>query len=212
MSDYMESDFSGDLAGTDSLGEVNLPQTDILPDSASGLPDLGTDDASWLADGNGEAMLGYSDPLAHASEFVPPVFMPDDSGVMPMSEMPGGAPVASGQVFSYGIADDGGLVPTGDLPGMGNGILADGADLGQVIAMGEVAGAQHLPGQGFSGSEAVRAQFLHEHGYSEVPHGYRIHYIVPLEYGGADDPRNMILLTEEQCKEADNAHRLYYGR
>ena len=47
-------------------------------------------------------------------------------------------------------------------------------------------------------SEANKAAFLRNLGYSSTPYGYEIDHIKPLSQGGTDDPSNMQLLTKTQ--------------
>jgi hypothetical protein len=46
-------------------------------------------------------------------------------------------------------------------------------------------------------SSSARQEFLKMRGYLDTPFGYEVDHIVPLHWGGADDPSNMQLLTKE---------------
>ena len=98
-----------------------------------------------------------------------------------------------------------------EFSGVENGMLSDPSQLNELIAAGEVQGAIHVSAEDEVRSETAIKNFLHEHGYTDVPAGYEIHHIVPLSEGGADDPHNMVLLTEEQHDAITTAHRQYYG-
>lgn len=46
-------------------------------------------------------------------------------------------------------------------------------------------------------SSSARQEFLRTRGYLDTPAGYEVDHIVPLHWGGTDDPSNMQLLTKE---------------
>lgn len=175
-----------------------------------GIPDV--------PEGNVEELLAYPDPLAQAA-----LFQPDPFGLTDMAITSDGFSVDPSTVDStiagtdvdYAMAQDGGLMPSwsnvDEMDGVNNGMLSDDSQLDSVIAAGEVQGTEHISEEDIVRSEDAKEQFLHEHGYTEVPAGYEVHHIVPLSQGGADDPNNMILLTEAQHDAVTAAHRKYYG-
>lgn len=172
----------------------------------------------WHADvleGNGEELLAYPDPLAHAGEFHPNTFELNNAETSIDFGMPEVQESDASSVISYAMSSDGGLMPAwndvNEFSGVENGMLSDPSQLNELIAAGEVQGAIHVSAEDEVRSETVIKNFLHEHGYTDVPAGYEIHHIVPLGEGGADDPHNMVLLTEEQHDAITTAHRQYYG-
>ena len=92
-----------------------------------------------------------------------------------------------------------------------NGMLVDSSQLGNIVALGEVQGTEHIDSSHIERSEAVKAEFLAMHGYDSVPQGYEVHHIVPLSEGGADDVHNMILLSEHDHDIVTHAHKEFYG-
>ena len=87
----------------------------------------------------------------------------------------------------------------------------DGDDLETLTAMGEVEGTDHIDSEDYVRDMAARDSFLRSHGYDSVPEGYEVHHIVPLSEGGADDPDNMILVSEEDHESITAAHARFYG-
>ena len=168
-----------------------------------------------MPEGNGEVLLAYPDPLAHAGEFQPTPFELSnaengmDYGMVDAHEND------QSSAISYAMSSDGGLMPAwndvNEFSGVKNGMLSDASQLDDLIAAGEVQGTMHINAEDEVRSEAAIKNFLHEHGYVDVPAGYEVHHIVPLSQGGADDPHNMVLLTEEQHDAVTAAHRQYYG-
>ena len=168
-----------------------------------------------LPEGNHEELLAYPDPLAHADEFVPTPFELSD---IQTDMVHGSSNIQEDMEYSassYTMSVDGGLMPSwndvDDFAGVENGMLSDPSQLNELIAVGEVQGTMHINAEDEVRSEAAIKNFLHEHGYTDVPAGYEVHHIVPLSQGGADDPHNMVLLTEEQHDVVTSAHRQYYG-
>ena len=88
--------------------------------------------------------------------------------------------------------------------------VGDPDDLQTLIAAGEVEGTEHVDADDVERDPEVREIFLAEHGYDEVPEGFEVHHIIPLSEGGADDPDNMILVSEEDHDVITAAHRAYY--
>lgn len=165
-------------------------------------------------DGNSSLILSHQDPLMHAHEYQ-------------MHSFEAGEPVQAGDAL-HGMHDgnamDGGLYTMDmhnhlmpnwnnieDLPGVENGMLVDSSHLGNIVALGEVQGTEHIDSSHIERSEAVKAEFLAMHGYDSVPQGYEVHHIVPLSEGGADDVHNMILLSEHDHDIVTHAHKEFYG-
>ncbi len=93
-----------------------------------------------------------------------------------------------------------------------NGVFdGDEDDLETLTAMGEVEGTDHVDAEDYVRDMAARDSFLRSHGYDSVPEGYEVHHIVPLSEGGADDPDNMILVSEEDHESITAAHARFYG-
>lgn len=168
-----------------------------------------------LPEGNYEELLAYPDPLSHAGEFIPTPFELSDTQAdivhVPLEVQEN----MSSSAISYAMSVDGGLMPSwndvNDFTGVENGMLSDSSQLNGLIAVGEVQGTMHVHAEDEVRSEEAIKNFLHEHGYTDVPAGYEVHHIVPLSQGGADDPHNMVLLTKEQHDTVTSAHRQYYG-
>ena len=113
-----------------------------------------------------------------------------------------------------GVLGDGDLLPDvmpDDLPGVENGILVDNSpeNVALLADQGEIVGAEHHIE--VERSAEARAAFLAAHDLAAVPEGYELHHIIPLSEGGADDPRNMILLREDTHDAITSAHRAFYG-
>ncbi len=164
---------------------------------------------------NSEELLAYPDPLAHANEYHPASFNLNDEGVETGSEIPQTQANEGAVAISYTVSQDGGLMPAyndvNEFPGVENGMLLDPSYLDEVTKAGEIQGTMHVKAEDEVRNESSVKNFLNEHGYTEVPSGYEVHHIVPLSQGGADDPHNMMLLTEEQHEAVTLAHRQYYG-
>lgn len=93
-----------------------------------------------------------------------------------------------------------------------NGVFAGGADeLDALIGYGELENTEHLSAEEIQRDLGARDAFLSMHGYSAVPDGMEVHHVVPLCEGGADDPSNMILVSQEEHAEITAAHSRYYG-
>ena len=168
-------------------------------------------------DGNVDLMMGYPDPLAHAAEFHPAEFsldsqengMAGDGGFIPSD----GSITAA--AVPYTMAADGGIMPAvasvDMFPGVENGMLTDSAGLEGIIAAGEAAGTYHIAAADEHRSEAVKEEFLHSHGYADIPAGYELHHIVPLSEGGADDVHNLLLVSGFDHQQITDAQRAFYG-
>ena len=87
----------------------------------------------------------------------------------------------------------------------------DEQDLQALTAMGELEGTEHIDADDYVRDLAARDSFLKSHGFDSVPEGYEVHHIVPLSEGGADDPDNMILVSEEEHESITAAHARFYG-
>ena len=170
--------------------------------------------------GNAEELLSYQDPLMHSAEYIPASFLGGAAAYGAYDALAdGGAPAGSiGPVPADAAGIDtthaGALIPsaaeTGDLPGTEHGILVDETELGRIAGLGELPYAHHVSESEITRSPAARAAFLELHGLDHVPQGYEIHHIIPLSEGGADDPRNMILLTAEDHAAITAQHAAYY--
>ena len=57
----------------------------------------------------------------------------------------------------------------------------------------------------------MKEEFLHSHGYADIPAGYELHHIVPLSEGGADDVHNLLLVSEFDHQQITDAQRVFYG-
>ncbi|SFW55989.1 HNH endonuclease signature motif containing protein [Selenomonas ruminantium] len=191
----------------------NLPDVS-MPDMIGAEADFGEQALSLgmeVTAGNSADMMMYQDPLSHAQEFQPDPFLYQDDGLSgnSMNDVSNTSPV------SYITNAHGGLMPffndVDSLPGVQNGMLTDSSQLQQIIDMGEIDGAQHIHEEDIVRSEEMKKAFLHKHGYTEVPIGYEVHHIVPLSEGGADDPQNMILLSETDHNNVTAAQKMFYG-
>ena len=119
----------------------------------------------------------------------------------------------------HGAADDDGaydgpvIYERGSLSlSVENGVFNGGSeDLETLTAMGEVKGTEHIDSDDYARDIAARDSFLRAHGFDSVPEGYEVHHIVPLCEGGADEPDNMILVTEEDHDSITAAHARFYG-
>lgn len=93
-----------------------------------------------------------------------------------------------------------------------NGVFAgDGDDLAELIERGQIEDANHVASEDITRDLGARDAFLRAHGFEGVPEGYEVHHVVPLSAGGADDPSNMILLSEEDHNTITAAHSRFYG-
>lgn len=185
-----------------------------MPDLIGAEADFGEQDLSLgmeVTAGNSADMMMFQDPLSHAQEFQPDPFLYQDDGLSgnSMNDVSDTSPV------NYITNAHGGLMPflndVDSLPGVQNGMLTDSSQLQQIIDMGEIDGAQHIHEEDIVRSEEMKKAFLHKHGYTEVPVGYEVHHIVPLSEGGADDPQNMILLSETDHNAVTAAQHMFYG-
>lgn len=164
--------------------------------------------------GNTDMMMGYPDPLAHSAEYHPAAFSLEaqDAGLASNTD---NMADPAGNDMSYTIANDGGIMPavtsTDSFSGVENGMLIDPNGLDGLIAAGEVTGTHHIDAGNEHRSEAVKEEFLHSHGYANVPAGYELHHIVPLSEGGADDVHNMVLVPEFEHQQITDAQRRFYG-
>ena len=89
--------------------------------------------------------------------------------------------------------------------------VGDESDLEALIDAGKDPTAEHVDAEDAVRDPGVRAEFLAQHGYDELPEGYEVHHIQPISEGGADSPENMILVSEAEHDEITAAHREYYG-
>ncbi|MDD6088484.1 MAG: HNH endonuclease signature motif containing protein [Desulfovibrionaceae bacterium] len=95
------------------------------------------------------------------------------------------------------------------LPGIENGVfIGDSGDLDEIIKAGELEDTEHI--SGIVRSEAARSDFLELHGIDDTG-GMEVHHIVPLSEGGADEPCNMVLISERDHDIITNEHADYYG-
>lgn len=213
--DIVKSHLSGTVIPHGNLLSDGISDAELISGSASPFDAEINDD--WQMDfpeGNGDDLLAYPDPLAHAGEYLPDQFYLND--VQDNINIPTGDNDNLGSsAVSYIMSADGGVMPSwndvNELPGVENGMLSDPSQLDGLIAAGEIQGTTHINTDDEVRSEEAVKNFLHEHGYTDVPAGYEVHHIVPLSQGGADDPHNMVLLTEAQHDAVTAAHRQYYG-
>lgn len=221
----MDMMYGSDMAGNDmnTIDMMDMGDTHVLPDTTmpditmdgfAGNEDFGGHDfmtGGDIPEGNSSEMMMYQDPLSHAQEFQPDPFLMSEEGVNGDSV----SDTADTLAVSYIPNVHGGIMPAfsnvDSLPGVENGMLTDSSQLQQIIDMGEIAGAQHIDSDDIVRSEEMKKAFLHKYGYTEVPVGYEVHHIVPLSEGGADDPQNMILLSDMDHKAVTEAQHLYYG-
>ena len=89
--------------------------------------------------------------------------------------------------------------------------MGDESDLEALIDAGKDPTAEHVEAEDSVRDPGVRAAFLAQHGYDELPEGYEVHHIQPISEGGADSVDNMILVSEAEHDEITAAHREYYG-
>ena len=89
--------------------------------------------------------------------------------------------------------------------------VGDESDLEALIDAGKDPTAEHVETDEVVRDPAVRAEFLAQHGYDEIPEGYEVHHIQPVSEGGPDSAENMILVSEAEHDEITAAHREYYG-
>lgn len=89
--------------------------------------------------------------------------------------------------------------------------VGDESDLEALIDAGKDPTAEHVEAEDSVRDPGVRAAFLAQHGYDELPEGYEVHHIQPISEGGADSVDNMILVSEAEHDEITAAHREYYG-
>lgn len=216
----MHSDSTNDMMNmgndyTQSDGfvtDVSVP--DMLTDDMGGTADFGGDDLSVgmdVSEGNSTEMMMYQDPLIHAHDFQPDPFLYQDDSF----NVDGTSNGADLSPVNYITDAHGGIMPfvnnVNSLPGVQNGMLTDSSQLQQIIDMGQIDGAQHIHDDDIVRSADMKKAFLHQHGYTEVPVGYEIHHIVPLSEGGADNPQNMILLSEDDYNAVMSAQHMFYG-
>ena len=89
--------------------------------------------------------------------------------------------------------------------------VGDESDLEALIDAGKDPTAEHVEAEDSVRDPGVKAAFLAQHGYDELPEGYEVHHIQPISEGGADSVDNMILVSEAEHDEITAAHREYYG-
>ena len=201
-----------DMGANHTLTDVYMPN--MIPDDIGTGVDFGVNDLSVGTDifeGNSAEMMMYQDPLSHAQEFQPDPFLYNEDSLSgdSVNNTLDASPV------NYITNAHGGIMPfineVDSLPGVQNGMLTDSSQLQQIIDMGEIDGAQHVQEDDIVRSEEMKKAFLHKYGYTEVPVGYEVHHIVPLSEGGADDPQNMILLSETDHNAVTQAQHMFYG-
>ena len=131
------------------------------------------------------------------------------------------------QIYPYGFTPDYELTSSGGLDGMHEGaftyaslpegsvengmFVGDESDLEALIDAGKDPTAEHVEADEVVCNPAVRAKFLAQHGYEELPEGYEVHHIQPISEGGADSVGNMLLVTKAEHDKITAAHREYYG-
>lgn len=221
----MDMMYDSNFHTNDTMDMMDIGTNNMLPDVA--MPDMmpeaiGTGDdfvghdfpvavGGDIPEGNSAEMMMYQDPLSHAQEFQPDPFLYHDDGFSgdSMNDTTNASPV------NYITDTHGGIMPffndVDNLPGVQNGMLTDSSQLQQIIDMGEIDGAQHIHDDDIVRSEEMKKAFLHKYGYTEVPVGYEVHHIVPLSEGGADNPQNMILLSETDHNAVTAAQHIFYG-
>lgn len=211
----IQQDNTIDMMGMDSDHMMpDVSTLDMMPDTADTGADFGGDFAveTDIHEGNSAELMMYQDPLSHAQEFQPDPFLYHDDGLSVDSSVNNMSDVSP---VNYITNAHGGIMPffndVDSLPGVENGMLTDSSQLQQIIDMGEIDGAQHIHDEDIVRSEEMKKAFLHKHGYTEVPVGYEVHHIVPLSEGGADDPQNMILLSETDHNTVTQAQHMFYG-
>ena len=127
----------------------------------------------------------------------------DSAGDADVDAEPGGLDGMPEGSFTYASLPEGSVE---------NGMfVGDGADLQSLIDAGKDPMAEHVDAEDTVRDPAVRAEFLAQHGYDELPEGYEVHHIQPISEGGADSVENMILVSEDEHDEITAAHREYYG-
>ena len=89
--------------------------------------------------------------------------------------------------------------------------VGNASDLEALIDAGKDPTSEHVDAEDAMRDPGVRAEFLAQHGYDELPDGYEVHHIQPISEGGADSVENMILVSEAEHDEITAAHREYYG-
>ena len=85
--------------------------------------------------------------------------------------------------------------------------VGNASDLEALIDAGKNPMAEHVEADEVVRDPAVRAEFLAQHGYEELPEGYEVHHIHPI----SDSVGNMILVTKAEHDKITAAHREYYG-
>ena len=89
--------------------------------------------------------------------------------------------------------------------------VGDESDLQPLIDAGKDPTAEHEDAEDPVRDPAVKAEFLAQLGYDELPKGYEMHHIRPLSEGGAGSVDNMIPVSKAKHDEITAAHREYYG-
>lgn len=178
-------------------------------------------DTDNFIQGNSDMIISYADPLMHSSEFqADPFFFSEESAEKVLSNVyEDSVNITLNNGFDnvgYTIDVNGGLMPDisdiNRIPGVENGMLTDLSQLNNLISLGELQGTQHIDNSDVICNESVKMEFLHQNGYTDLPAGYKIHYIIPLNEGGADNPRNMILVQDIDYDKITKAHHIFYGR
>lgn len=127
----------------------------------------------------------------------------DSAGDADVDAEPGGLDGMPEGSFTYASLPEGSVE---------NGMfVGDESDLQSLIDAGKDPMAEHVGAEDTVRDPAVRAEFLVQHGYDELPEGYEVHHIQPISEGGADSVENMILVSEAEHDEITAAHREYYG-
>ena len=106
-----------------------------------------------------------------------------------------------------------GLVPNLDHSALSikDGIFTGNSDqLNQLAQVGLIDGTEHHSSDCIERSYAAREAFLNQYGYNELPEGYEVHHIIPLSEGGADTPRNMVLISENEHDYITSMHSAFY--
>lgn len=127
----------------------------------------------------------------------------DGAGDVDADAEPGGAEGMPEGSFTYASLPEGSVE---------NGMFVGNAsDLEALIDAGKDPTSEHVDAEDAVRDPGVRAEFLAQHGYDELPDGYEVHHIQPISEGGADSVENMILVSEAEHDEITAAHREYYG-
>lgn len=115
------------------------------------------------------------------------------------------------ELFHTPIDTGHGFVPYIDpdtIPGVIQGVATEDA-IPYISKLGEVDNSVHITD--VTRSQGVINAFLAEHGFNKVPDGYEVHHIIPLSENGADDPANLIIVSEELHQRITNQHARFYN-